>query len=139
MLAGVKRGLSGLLSLVVLSGCAGGDSGSDPPPAEGAPRAVTETIDRLERATIQRDFAAICDELLTSEARERAGGGDCIRLLRSTGAEVRRPEIRVLSIQIDGDRADVRVRTTAAGQAPVEETIQLVREGDGYRIAALDG
>jgi len=139
MLAGVKRGLSGLLSLAALAGCSGGDSGSDPPPAEGAPRAVTEAIDRLERATIRRDFAAVCDELLTSEARERAGGQDCVRLLRSTGGDVRRPDIRVLSIRLDGERADVRVRTTAAGQAPVEETIQLEREEDGYRIAALDG
>jgi len=139
MLAGVKRGLSGLLALAVLAGCSGDDSGAEPPPAEGASRQVLEAIDRLERATLRGDFAAICDRLLTPEARERAGGGDCIRLLRSTGAEVRRPDIRVLSIRIDGERADVRVRTTAEGQAPVGETIELVREGDGYRIAALDG
>ena len=139
MLAGVKRGLCGLLALGVLAGCSGGDSEGDPPPAEGAPRQVAEAIDRLERATRRRDFAEICDELLSKEARERAGGGDCTRLLRSTAGDVRSPDITVLSIRIEGDRADVRVRTTADGQAPVDETIQLVREGDGYRIAALEG
>lgn len=139
MLAGVKPGLCGLLALTVLAGCSSGDSESDPPPAEGAPRQVAEAIDGLERATRRRAFAVICDELLSKEARERAGGGDCIRLLRSTAGDVRSPEIRVLSIRIEGERADVRVRSTAEGQAPVDETIQLVREGDGYRIAALEG
>ena len=139
MLAGVKRGLCGLLALAVLAGCSSGDSEGDPPPAEGEPRQVAEAIDRLERATRRHDFAAICDELLAKEARDRAGGEDCIRLLRSTAGDVRGPDITVLSIRIDGDRADVRVRTTAEGQAPVDETVQLVREGDGYRIAALEG
>lgn len=139
MLAGVKRGLTGLLALAVLAGCSSGDSESDPPPAEGAPRQVAETIDRLERATRGRDFATVCDRLLTKAARDRAGGSDCIRLLRSTAGDVSQPDIRVLSIRIEGERADVRVRSTAEGQGAVDETIQLVREGDGYRIAALEG
>jgi len=135
----VKRGLPGLLALTMLAGCSSGDSESEPPPAEGAPRQVAELIDRLERATRSRDFEAICGELLAKEARERAGGPDCVRLLRSTASDVRSPEIRVLSIRIDGDRANVRVSSRAEGQGPVEETIQLVRDGDGYRIAALEG
>jgi len=139
MLAGVKRGLPGLLVLAVLAGCSSDDSESDPPPAEGVPVQVAEAIDRLEQATRRRDFAVICRKLLTTEARERAGGDDCVRLLRSTAGDVRRPAISIVSIDISGDRAEVRVRSTARGQAPVEETIQLVREGEGYRIAALEG
>jgi len=139
MLAGVKHGLHGLLALAMVAGCSSGDSASDPPPAEGVPRQVAETVERLERATQRRDFKAICDELLTKEAREKAGGGDCIRLLRSTAADVRRPRISILSIRVEEGRANVRVRSTAEGQGSVQETIRLVREGEGYRIAALDG
>ncbi len=139
MLAGVKRGVPGLLALAVLAGCSGDDSQGDPPPARGAPREVAGTIDRLEHATKGRRFAAICNQLLSDEARERAGGGDCIRLLRSTAGDVRRPQITILSIRVEGARASVRVRSTAEGQGPVEETLQLVRVGDGYRIEALDG
>ncbi len=141
MLAGVKRGLPGLLALAVLAGCSSDDSESAPPPAEGVPVQVAKAIDRLEKATRRRDFAVICNELLTKEARERAGGDDCIRLLRSTAGDVRRPDISIVSIRIDGDRAEVRVRSTAQGQAVVEEVVQLVREGEGddYRIAALGG
>ena len=60
-------------------------------PARGAPAGVAATVDRLERATAERDFAGICDDLLTRAARERAGGPDCARLLRSAGQGIRRP------------------------------------------------
>lgn len=139
MLAGVKLGLTALLALAALAGCSGGGGEADPPPAKGAPKAVAAAIDRLERAAQRRDFAGICRDLLAADARERAGGGDCAQLLRSTAGDVRQPQIRVLSIEIEGDRADVRVISRAEGQSPVQETIQLVREGDEYRIAALEG
>lgn len=137
MLARVKRGLTGLVVMAALAGCSSGDGGSDPKPAEGAPKAVAEAIDGLERATVRRDFAEICDDLFTEAARGRAGGEDCAQLLRSTAGDIREPSIRVVAIDIDGDRADVRVSSSAEGQGAVEETIQLVRDGDEYRIEAL--
>ena len=137
MLARVKCGLTGLLVMAALAGCSSGDGGSDPKPAEGAPKAVGEAIDRLERSTARRDFAAICDDLFAEAARERAGGDDCAQLLRSTAGDIREPSIRVLSIRFDGEKADVRVSSSAEGQPGVEETIQLSRDGEEYRIEAL--
>lgn len=139
MLARVKRGLTALLVASALSGCAGDDEDAAPKAAEGAPKEVAEAIDRLERATRSRDFAAICDDLFAAATRVRAGGEDCVGLLRSTAGDVREPAIRVLSVRIEGERADVRVRSQAVGQGPVEETIELVREDGEYRIAALGG
>jgi hypothetical protein len=75
--------------------------------------------------------------VFSSTARKLAGGRDCPRLLREQARDVRRPEIRVESIEISGDRARARVRTRAAGQAVLEETIVLVREEDGWRIESL--
>ena len=135
----MRRGLTALLAAVALSGCSSGDEGEGPTPAEGAPKAVAEAIERLEQAAVRRDFAAICDELFTPAARERAGGEDCAQLLRSTAGDVREPSIRVVSIRIEGDSADVRVSSSARGQRAVEETIELEREGDAYRIEALGG
>ena len=122
----------------MLSGCSGG-SDDDPKPIEGAPKEVTEAVAALEAATRERDFQRICDELLARAARKRAGGEDCAELLRSTAGDVRRPKISPLSIRVRGERADVRVRTTARGQAAIEDTIRLVREGGRWRIAALAG
>jgi hypothetical protein len=145
MLAEVKRGLlSGvipsmagvLLAAVALTGCLA-DSDDEPKRITGAPKQVADVIARLERATRRRDFPVLCDQLFTPSARARAGGKDCVALLRETAKDVRRARIRLLDVRIEGDRATARVRTTAEGQTAVEETINLVRRRGRYRISAL--
>jgi hypothetical protein len=116
-----------------------GDSDDDPRPITGQGKQVADVVTRLELATRRRQFEVVCDELFTRVARARAGGGSCVRLLRSTAKDVRRPRIRLLSVRIEGNRAQARVRTLAEGQAAVEETIDFLREGGRYRIAALRG
>ena len=146
MLAGVRRGtigavaaLAGVLLVggVLLGGS--GDSDDDPEPITGAGRQVADVVTRLERATRRRRFDVVCDRLFTSAARTRAGGRNCVKLLRSTAKDVRRPRIRLLSVRIEGNRAQARVRTLAEGQTAVEETIDLLRERGRYRIASLRG
>jgi hypothetical protein len=126
-----------MLVVAAFAGCSSGDGDDRAEPAKGVPKAAAAAIDRLERATVDRDFAVICDELFTDAARERAGGDDCAKLLRSTAGDIRDPAIRVISIRIEGDRADVRVSSSARGQRAVEETVELVRDGEEYRIEAL--
>ena len=116
-----------------------GDSGDEPRPITGPGKQVADVVTRLELATRRRQFEVVCEELFTRAARTRAGGGSCVRLLRTTAEDVRRPRIRLLAVRIDGNRAEARVRTLAEGQAAVEETIDLLREGGRYRIAALRG
>jgi hypothetical protein len=125
-----------LAACVALAGCSlGGDD--EPEPIAGSPKAIAEAIGALERASRDRDWAAICDELFSAAARDRAGGRDCARLLRETAGDVRRPEIRLLSIELERERARARVRTRSAGQAPAEDTVVLVREGGEWKIDAL--
>ena len=38
---------------------------------------------------------------------------------------------------MDGDAATAQVRSSAAGQKPSEDTVELVRVDDGWRIASL--
>jgi hypothetical protein len=138
LLAVRRAALVGLLGPLSLVGCSlGGDEKAQPP--RGATKAVVATVQALERATRRHDFRTICNSLFTDAARRRAGGRGCPRLLRSTGREVRRPSIRVLSIELRGRRATVRVRTRAADQPPIDDTLKLVRGRDGYRIDALAG
>ena len=137
MLAGVKPGLIAPLLAVALAGCDGGSPDDDPKPVEGAAKGVAEAVSRLEVTTRERDYTAICDDLFTASARRRAGGEDCAELLRSQAGDVRRPSIRVVSIRIEGEKAEALVRTRAEGQDAVEETVELLREGGGYRISAL--
>jgi hypothetical protein len=123
-------------ALFALSGCSlGGGEKAHPP--RGAPKQVAEAMQRFDDAAQRRDFRTICRELFTAEARRRAGGADCERLLRSATEDVRRPRIQIVSIRIEGKRATVRVRSRAAGQGPLEDEVELVRQRGGYRIAAL--
>ena len=120
------------------AGCSlGGDE--EPQPATGAPREIGEVVHELERATARGGFAAICRDLFTADARERAGGPDCARRLRSAAQGVQEPTIQLRTIDLDGERATVRVRTGARGQASVGAGLVLRREQGEWRIAALRG
>jgi len=140
MLDGVRCSLVTVLVVGMLGGCGGAsEEASAPEPVTGAPKQVAKAVSDLERATVKRDFDAICDELFSSDARARAGGDDCAASLGEDADGVRAPRIQLLSIRIDGQRASVRVRTSAASQPSVDETIELVREDGRYLIAALGG
>jgi len=132
----IRPSAAALAACVALAGCSlGGDD--EPKPITGAPKDIAAAIDDLERATRAGDWGTICDDLFSAAALERAGGRDCARLLRETAGDVRRPEIRLLSIELEEERARARVRTRSAGQAPVEDTVVLVREGSEWRIESL--
>jgi hypothetical protein len=124
------------LVLLAPAGCSlGGDE--EAKPASGAPAQISNTVDRLERAVAEGDFAAVCDQLFTSKARQRAGGDECTRQLRSTAEGVERPSIEIEAIDVKDDRATVRVRTEAEGQARVSDKLQLRREGGRWLVEAL--
>jgi hypothetical protein len=133
-----RAALIGLVAPLALAGCSlGGDE--EPQPVRGAPRQVSQAVHELERATRGRDFSSICVRLFTASARRRSGGRDCPRLLGSSAEGLRGARIQILGIEIQGERAKVRVRSRAAGQPPLEDTIELRREGGGYRIDSLSG
>ena len=124
------------LVALALAGCSlGGDD--DPKPVTGAPRDVARLVADLNVATRKGEYRRICDQLFTSSARRRAGGKDCPSLLRSTARELRDPRIELVSIHVTPKQALARVRTRAAGQAPIVDRLVMRREGGAYRIEAL--
>jgi len=127
-----------MATIVVLaaSGCSLG-ADDEPKPASRAASEVAATVNDLERAVSERDFAAICNELFTTAARQRAGGDECARQLRSAAAGVRRPSIEIERIDLTKDRATVRVWTEATGQARVRDELELRREGARWLVEAL--
>ena len=126
------------LALAGLAGCSLGDD-DEPGPAPGTVRAVERTVDRFERAIVAGEWEAVCGDLFTASARRRAGGRACARLLRSDAEGLRRPRIRIERIDVEGRRAAVRVRSTARGQQPLTDVIELRRVDGEYRIDSLDG
>jgi hypothetical protein len=120
------------------TGCSLG-ADEEPQPATGTPREIGAVVHRLERAIALRDFESICENLFTAGARERSGGADCPRLLRSAAGVLRDPRIEVRAINLEGDAATVRVRTGARGRATVGTALRLRRERGGWRIDGRRG
>lgn len=121
---------------LALGACA--DDPAPPAPSTAPAREAGEVIRALGRAAAAEDYETICDDLLASAVRRRAGGSDCPRLLRRSAAAVRRPRIRLESAAVvSPDLVRVKVRTEARGQPPSRDTIELVRERGRLRIASL--
>jgi hypothetical protein len=117
-------------------GCSvGGDD--EPKPVAGVPKEIAATVDALGRAVDKRDFDTVCDDLFTASARKRAGGRQCAAELRSAAEGLRGPTIEIRGIDLKGDRASVRVATTAKGQDRVTDTLELRRERGQWRVEAL--
>jgi hypothetical protein len=122
--------------LLASSGCSlGGDE--EAKPASGVPAQIASTVDRLERAVATRDYPTICGQLFTAQARQRAGGAECVRQLRSATEGVKDPSIEIRAIDVKGDRATVEVRTRAEGQARVSDELRMRREGGRWLVDAL--
>ena len=126
----------GAVLCVLVAGC--GDSGPPKPkPISGEAKQVAAVVKRLEKATAQRDFTTICDDILAAATRKQAGGAQCPAVLSARARGVRHPHIVIKEIDVAGPKARVTVRTTASGQAPTTDVIFLVREGGRFRVSSL--
>ena len=121
---------------MLVTGCGGGGS-SKPKPISGPAKQAAQIIERLEKATAAGDFTTICDDLFATSTRKLAGGDQCPDVLEQRARGVKRPRIRIKAIEVQGDQAAVRVRTTAVGQAATSDVIRLVRENGQYRVLSL--
>src|SRR3954470_2301769 len=97
---------------MLAAGCGGGESGK-PKPISGSAKEIAGVIGRLEKATAKRDFATICRDVLAAATRKQAGGEDCADVLDQRARGVTHPHIRIQAIEVQGDSAQVRVRTSA--------------------------
>jgi len=127
------RPLLPVLVTCALAGC-GGDRPSDE-------QQIRSTLAEFERATAVDDYRTLCGRVLAPQLiRSVTETGLTCELALQKGIEgVEDPHLTVGTITVDDDRATAEVRTSAAGQAPSQDTLELVRLGDGWRIASLAG
>jgi len=127
------RGLPLLLILCVLAGC--GDSG----PSDE--QRIRETLSSFEQAAAAHDYDVLCDRILAPKLIDTLEqiGLPCETALQKGFEGLEDPRISVGVVKVSGDTATAQVRSSAAGQSPSEDTVDLVRVGDGWRIASLGG
>jgi predicted small lipoprotein YifL len=125
------RFLAAALALALLAGC--GDAG--PTPEEQ----VRTTVADFGRATAAKDYATMCDRLLAPKLVEQVTeiGLPCEAALKRGLEQVRDPRLTIGRVQIDGDRASAEIQSSAAGQEPSKDTLQLVNINGTWKIASL--
>ena len=125
------RPLLVLVAACALAGC--GDSG---PTDE---QRIRTTLSEFQRATAARDYRALCDRILAPKLIETVKqiGLPCEVALQKGFENVEDPRIAVGAIDVRDDKATAEVRSSAAGEPPSQDTVELVRIGDGWRISSL--
>jgi hypothetical protein len=124
------------VALLAPVGCSIG-ADNEPQPVTGAPKQIAATVDQLANAIAAGDFAEVCERLYTPAARKRAGGADCANQLASAAEGLRRPNIEIRRIDVKGNRATVKVATTAEGQARLIDNLELRRQGARWLVEAV--
>jgi len=98
---------------------------------------VSDAITALQRDLGTRNWRDLCEQVFSSVARQQAGGISCPQIVARESAGIRSPQIDIKGIDVNGHSATAEVVTSAAGQAAVPETIDLVFENGAWRVAAL--
>jgi hypothetical protein len=131
MLRGVRRPLAALLALAgLLCGCGGGPSDTE---------RVHAVVAAFGEATAAKDYQRLCDQLLAPKlvGEVEQQGLPCEVALKQGLGDVTAPKLTIGQIEVKGDAATADVRSTAAGEAPSRDTLQLVRVNDAWYIASL--
>ncbi len=121
-------GLRIIVAACALSGC--GASQRDE---------VQAKVQQFVKATANRDYRAICGQVLAPSLLERltAAGVGCEQAMQIFLQSVQDPTLSIGSISVKGRRASVITLTGARGQSTALEAIGLVQTPQGWRVSSL--
>jgi hypothetical protein len=124
-----KAALAVALAFAV-AGCGAGPSDEEK---------VRQTLDDFGKATAAKDYQALCDHILAPQLIDKLKqvGLPCEVALQQSLGDVKDPRIVVGTITVKDKLAKAEVRTSASGQTPSKDTIELVPVGDAWRISSL--
>jgi hypothetical protein len=124
---------------VAAAGCGADEEGGGSDAGPSAEQQVRAVVARFGIATREKDYQEICDQLLADVLIEKIEGVGlpCEGALQRGLGDVEAPTLQINEVSIARGRALVSVHTTAAGQPPSDDALQLVREGKTWKIASL--
>jgi hypothetical protein len=127
----VRRFLAPLAAAAVLAGC-----GNDQPSDEAL---VRDTLQRFVTAVEKRDYQSLCDTVFAPKLLQglQEIGLPCEIAMRTSLGEVKEPRLTVGDVTVDGKTATAQVKTSAKGQPPSTDTIELAKVSAGWRVSAL--
>ena len=120
------------LAAALLAGCGSGPS---------AQEQVRSTLDELGRAISAKDYQALCDKVFAPKLVEKLTqvGLPCEIAMQRSFEDVQNPRLTIGKITVAKDEksASAEVRTSASGQSPSQDTVELVPVEDGWRVSSL--
>jgi hypothetical protein len=127
----LSRGWALLAVAAVVAGC----GEKEPTPEEQ----VRATLTSFSRATAAKDYQRLCDKLLAPSlvADLKKIGLPCEIALQQGLGDVRQPRLIVGTVTVNGKQAIAEVQTSAQGEAPSKDSIELEETDAGWRIASL--
>ena len=121
------------LAAALLAGC-----GDDGPSTQ---EQVRTTLDEFARAMTAKDYQSLCDKVLAPKLVEKLQqvGLPCEIAMQRAFQDVQNPRLTIGKITVAKDEksASAEVRTSASGQAPSQDTVELVPVKDGWRVSTL--
>ena len=129
--APVRRLAAGLVLALVLAGC--GDQG---PTDE---EQVRTTLSDFSKATAAKDYQRLCDKILAPSliADLKKIGLPCEIALQQGLGDVKQPRLIVGAVKVKGKTATAEVKSSAEGEPPSSDTIELEHTDAGWQIASL--
>jgi hypothetical protein len=128
-----------LAALALLAAGCGADSEGGGDAGASVDQQVRTVVARFGVATRAKDYQEICDNLLGQDlvGKIEAIGLPCESALQRGLGDVRNPTLAINEVSISGSRALVSIHTTATGQQPSDDALQVVRENGEWKIASL--
>jgi hypothetical protein len=123
---------------LLVAGC-GADSEGGGDGGGSVDQQVRTVVARFGVATRAKDYQEICDNLLAQDLVDKieAIGLPCESALQRGLGDVRDPTLAINEVSVSGSRALVSIHTTATGEKPSDDALQVVRENDEWKIASL--
>jgi hypothetical protein len=124
---------------LAVAGCGADEEGGGGGGGVPAEQQVREVVARFGVATRGKDYQQICDRLLSKDLVNKIEGIGlpCESAVQRGLGGVRNPTLEINEVSISGSRALVSIHTTAAGEAPSDDALQVVREEGEWKIASL--
>jgi hypothetical protein len=102
-------------------------------------QAVRKSVERFGKAVAAHDYQELCDNLLATNliAALEGRGVPCELALKTGLGATKDAKISIKTIAVNSNRALVGVHSTAANQAPSDDTLNLVKEHGKWKVSSL--
>jgi len=131
-----RSAFAAALAAIALASASSGCGEDEPTPEE----AVRAKLGELAQAIRGQQWSTLCDSVLDPSLVEdlKQTGLPCEPTMERSLGDVRGVELTIGRIRVEGAEASAEVRTTAEGQQPSRDIVQLVRGRDGWRVSELE-